>query len=159
MLTWSWATEDDADEFEQFSCSNGSTEPWVKEADFYVRYSVLHQAQYVLSHRDESGTLIAISAFDAIVVGIPVISPLDHPGWHIQVVAIADDNQNLGRSQEVFSGTFQAMGQLDSDRVFVTANVHAHHVMSNRACARAGLIPWVPLDDIYWILLGEVPEG
>lgn len=156
MLSWSWATDDDADEFEQFSCSSGTAEPWVREAEAYVRYSVLRRAQYVLSHRDDSGTLVAVSAFDAIVIGIPLLSPLDHRGWHIQVVAIAVDFQNQRLSQEVFAATFDAMSQLDPDRVFVTANVHGNHVMSNRACATAGLTPWVPLDDAYWTLLGEV---
>jgi hypothetical protein len=157
VLTWSLATDADADEFAQFACCQGAREPWILEVENYVRGWVLRRAQYVLAHRNEAGTLLAVSAFDETVIGIPLVSPLDHPGWHLQVVAISLDHQNQGLSQEIFASTFNAMRQLDVDRVFVTANVHREHVMSHRACARVGLTPWIPLDDAYWILLGEVP--
>ena len=112
----------------------------------------------MLAHRNDAGTLVAVSAFDMTTIGIPLLSPLDHPGWHLQVVAISADHQNQRLSGEVFANTFAAMRQLDTDRVFVTANVHREHVVSLRACARADLTPWIQLDDHYWILLGEVPN-
>lgn len=158
MLTWSWATDDDAEEFEQFSCSKENDEPWIQEVENYVRFWVLRRAQYVLCHRDGSGVLVAVSAFDEIAIGIPLVSPLDHPGWHLQVVAVTDGFQNQGFSQEVFQATFEAMGGIDLDRVFVTANVHREHDHSQRACGNAGLTPWIPLDENYWVLLGEVRE-
>jgi hypothetical protein len=129
----------------------------VVEAEDYVRAWVLRRAQYVISHRDDAGALVAISAFDETVIGIPLLSPLDHPGWHLQVVAIAHDHQNQRLSLNVFRNTFQAMRDRDPDRVFVTANVHRNHVVSQHVCARAGLLSWIPLDQHYWVLLGEVP--
>ena len=158
MLTWSWATAADAEEFENFACCGERREPWVLEAETYVRYWVLRQAQYVLTHRDEHGSLVAVSAFDEAVIGLPLQSPTDHAGWHIQVVAVGVEYQNQGHSAQVFASTFDAMRQLDPERVFVTANVHQDHVISNRTCARAGLTRWIPLDAVYWTLLGDVPE-
>jgi len=158
VLTWSWATDDDADEFAQFVCSQGAAAPpWEREAEAYVRAWVFRHAQYVLAHRNEDGALIGVSAFDETVIGVPLLSPLDHPGWHLQVVAISLDHQNQGHSHEVFDGTFEAMRQRDADRVFLTANVHRQHGVSQHACEKAGLTPWIPLDDEYWILLGELP--
>lgn len=159
MLTWSFATEDDTGEFSRFTCcADASAPPWVREADIYVRGWVLRRARYVLAHRNDAGALVAVSAFDETTIGIPLLSPLDHPGWHLQVVAISDDHQNQRLSREVFDNTFVAMSELDADRVFVTANVHGEHAVSLRACANVGLLPWIPLDDHYWILLGEVPN-
>lgn len=158
MLRWSWAGDADGDEFARFTCAEvESADPWVLEVEAYVRSWVLRHAHHVLAHRDEEGTLVAVSAFDGTVVGIPLLSPLDHPGWHLQVVAISHNHQNQRLSAEVFSGTFEAMRGLDLDRVFVTANVHGLHVVSLRACAQVGLTPWIQLDADYWILLGEVP--
>jgi hypothetical protein len=159
MLTWSFATEYDTGEFSQFTCcTDASAPPWVREAEIYVRDWALRRAQHVLAHRNGAGALVAVSAFDRTTIGIPLLSPLDHPGWHLQVVAILDDHQNQRLSREVFDNTFVAMTQLDVDRVFVTANVHRDHAVSLRACANVGLEPWIPLDDHYWILLGEVPN-
>jgi hypothetical protein len=50
------------------------------------------------------------------------------------------------------------MRQIDAERVLLTANVHRNHTISRRACARVGLNPWTPLDEHYWVLLGEVPD-
>jgi RimJ/RimL family protein N-acetyltransferase len=158
LLIWSWATDDDAEEFEQFYCTGANAQPWEQETENYVRFWVLRRARYVLCHRDESSALIAVSAFDENLIAMPVISPLDHPGWHLQVVAITVGHQNQGLSQEVFKGTFDAMKHVDPDRVFVTANVHQDHAFSRRACEKVGLSPWIRLDDAYWILLGEVAD-
>lgn len=157
-LRWSWADATDADELAQFACTPpDAPEPWVAEAEAYVRGWALRHAEHVVSHRDEAGTLVAVSAFDETVVGIPLRSPLDHPGWHLQVVAINREHQNQRLSPDVFAGTFEAMRDLDPNRVFVTANVHRNHVVSQRACAGAGLLPWFLRDQDYWVLLGEVP--
>lgn len=158
MLSWSWADDSDADEFSGFVCSDENSEAWVLEAENYVRNWVLRRAERVLAHRDETGHLIAVSAFDSVVIGLPLLSPIDHPGWHLQVIAISTAHQNSRVSGEVYSGTFDAMRQLDSDRVFLTANVHRSHAASLRAAAKVGLEPWYPMDDHYWVLLGEVPE-
>lgn len=160
MLRWSWAGDPDADEFAQFRCAEiEAADPWVMEAEAYVRSWVLRHARHVLAHRDEVGALVAVSAFDETVVGIPLLSPRDHPGWHLQVVAISHDHQGQRLSADVFSGTFEAMRGLDPDRVFVTANVHNRHLVSQRACAKVGLTPWLQRDEEYWILLGEVPAS
>lgn len=160
MLRWSWAGEADSQEFAEFECSHGESAPaWVREAELYVRHWVIREAQYVLAHRDEAGDLVAVSAFDRTTIGLPLLAPTDRPGWHLQVVAIALRERGRGTSAEVFANTFSAMRQVDASRVFVTANVHREHAASQRACSNAGLTPWIPKDDEYWILLGEVPEG
>jgi hypothetical protein len=157
MLTSGWATLGDREEFAEFECcKDDKPDPWVQEAETYVRGWVLDRAEYVLAHRNESGKLVAVSAFDKAVIGLPLMSPTDHPGWHLQVVAISKDDQGQRLSRDVFDATFQAMRRQNAERVFVTANVHQNHGLSLRACASVGLTPWIPLDDEYWVLLGEV---
>lgn len=158
MLSWSWAGDADAEEFAAFVCCDRETaDPWVIEAENYVRGWVLGHADHVVAHRNEAGVLVAVTAFDHSVIGIPIRNPLDHPGWHLQVVAVSADQQNQGLSSEIVSGTFEAMRSVDRDRVYVTANVHRNNRASLTACDRAGIQLWYQRDDDYLVLLGEVP--
>jgi RimJ/RimL family protein N-acetyltransferase len=162
VLVWSWADSTNDGEFSDFVCCEGpDAEPWVQQAELYVRAWVLREAlPLVLTHRNEDGELVGVSAFERTVVGLPPATPedpVDHAGWHLLVVAVALDHRGSGLSQEVFAGTFEAMRQRDPDRYLVTANVHHQHHVSLRACANAGLTLWRPLDRDYWTLAGTLP--
>jgi RimJ/RimL family protein N-acetyltransferase len=129
------------------------------EAEDFVRGSVLRRVKYTLAFRDEQDALIAVSAFDERQIRVPVIDPVAHQGWHLQVVAIALPYQRLGISQMVFEETFAAMREIDESRIHVTANVHNEHRSSIKACAHVGLEYWIPKNEHFTILIGEVPEG
>ncbi len=157
-LSWSFTGHDDDDEFGTFSCWDGDpSAPWVAEVENYVRAWALRDAQYVLTFRDDEGTLVAVAAFDKRVISVPIVEPIDHPGWHLLVVAIRLQDQRKGLSRDVFGGIFEAMRAVDSDRVLYTAYVHIANRSSVEACARVELLPFVQKDEHYWILLGEVP--
>jgi RimJ/RimL family protein N-acetyltransferase len=150
--------EDDEDDFASFSCWDGSTTtPWIEEAENHVRGWLLSNAKYALAFRDEEGHLVATSAFDERVISVPLVAPVDHPGWHLQVVAIDLEHQRRGLSRQILAQTLEAMHEFDPTRVLVTANVHREHRASLKVCARAGLTRFIPKDDQYWTLLGEVP--
>jgi RimJ/RimL family protein N-acetyltransferase len=148
----------DTDEFATFRCCGEPEEPWVLEAENYIRGFVLGHATWVLSFRDASGELIAVSAFDRRVIEVPLIRPERHEGWHLQVLAVSLQHQGRGLAKQVFEGTFGAMREIASDRVLVTANVHRENAASRVAAERSGLLPLQPLDEHYWVLLGEVPR-
>lgn len=137
-------------------CGCGNEAPWTEEAENYVRGSVLRRSEHCLAFRD-AGELVAVSAFDPSTLGWPLNQPVDHPVWHLNVVAIALAHQSQGLSAEVFESTFEAMRQIDASRDVVTAFVHESHVASLNACARVGLEPLKPIDDDYWLLLGPLP--
>jgi RimJ/RimL family protein N-acetyltransferase len=158
-LSWSFATvERDANDFAHFQCWNGDPGlPWVEEAENYVRAWVLRRSENVLAFRDEGGALVAVSAFDPRVILVPIVNPVEHPGWHLQVVAIRLDQQGHGLSREIFTGTFAAMKSVDPNRVLYTANVHKDNRPSLRAGAAVGLLQFRRKDAFYLELLGEVP--
>jgi RimJ/RimL family protein N-acetyltransferase len=160
VLTWSFASRDgDGDEFAAFSCWDGSSDtPWVEEVENYVRHWVFRDAQHVLALRNENGDLVAVAAFAQRTIAVPLLAPVDHPGWHLIVVAIRLEDQRHGLSAEVFSAVFEAMRTVDPDRVLYTATAHRENVGSMRACERIDLLPFVLKDDHYWVLLGEVRE-
>jgi RimJ/RimL family protein N-acetyltransferase len=149
----------DADEFAGFRCCPNPGEPWVQEAENYVRAFVLGHATWVLAFRDEQEELVAVSAFDPRIVEVPLAQPVAHEGWHLQVVAIAVEHQRQGVSRAVFDETFATMRDIAGHRVLVTANVHRDHVASRTAAERVGLLPLVPIDEHYWMLLGKVPPA
>jgi RimJ/RimL family protein N-acetyltransferase len=149
----------DTSEFAHFSCCPNPGEPWVREAEDYVRGFVLGHATWVLAFRDEQNELVAVSAFDPRIIEVPLAQPVAHEGWHLQVVAIALQHQAQGLSRMVFEQTFEAMRDIAGHRVLVTANVHRAHTASRRAAARVGLLTLLPLDDDYLILLGQVPPS
>jgi RimJ/RimL family protein N-acetyltransferase len=156
-LRRSFATRvQDADEFARFACCPSGGPPWIREAEDYVRVSVLSHATWVLAFRDDDDALVAVSAFDPRVISIPLNEPVDHLGWHLQVVAVRLDRQRERLSQEVFARTFAAMREIAPERLLVTAHVHREHRASRTAAERAGLELLVPKDDHYWLLLGEV---
>lgn len=159
-LTRSFATREyDEDAFAAFSSWAGRDgEPWIEEADNYVRVSVLRHAAHVLAFRDAARDLVAVSAFDERTIAVPLAAPVDHPGWHLQVVAIRVEDQRKGLSQLIFQETFAAMRELDPERVLVTAHAHKDHFASISACRQAGIEAFYMKDDDYWMLLGEVPE-
>lgn len=120
---------------------------------------MLREAQETLAFRTEQGELVAVSAFDPRVITFPPTEPIEHQGWHLHVVAIALEYQRQGLCGQVLQETFAAMRDIDSSRVFVTANVHNEHRSSIKACATAGLTFWLPKDEHYSILFGEVPPA
>jgi RimJ/RimL family protein N-acetyltransferase len=151
--------EVDEDAFASFSCWDGNPgTPWIEEAENYVRGWVLSNAQHVLTFRDTGGRLLAVSAFDERVISVPLVAPADHPGWHLQVVAIDLEHQHRGLARDVLDQTLDAMHELDPERVLVTAHAHRDHRASLKVCANAGLVRFIPKDADYWILLGEVPK-
>ena len=152
-------TVGDAEEFASFSCCPDDGPAWVREAENYVRVYALGHANWVLAFRDEADELVAVSAFDPRVIEIPLVAPVEHDGWHLQVVAIALPYQGQGLSAFVYSETFAAMREVSQQRELVTANVHSLHTASRRAAARAGLDTLVPIDDDYIRLLGVVPAA
>lgn len=157
-LSWSFARREDEDEFAGFSCWDGAAgTPWVEEVENYVRGWVLRDARYVVALSNEDGELVAVAAFDERSIGVPLVAPVDHPGWHLLVVAVRLDQQNRGLSKEVFDCVFEAMRSVDPERVLYTAYVHRENRASMRACARVGLLPFHPKDEHYNTLLGEVP--
>lgn len=161
-LTWSFARRDegeDEDDFASFCCWDGSpSAPWVEEVENYVRGWVLRDARHVLALRNEDGELVGVAAFEERTIGVPLAAPVDHPGWHLLVVAIRLEDQRCGLSGDVFAAVFEAMRAVDANRVLYTAYVHRDNQASLRACGGVGLLPFQPKDDHYWILLGEVPE-
>ncbi len=158
-LHWSFASrEHDESDFARFQCWDGDERlPWVEEAENYVRASVLRHSQYVLAFRDQNDDLLAVSAFDPRVVLVPIVNPIEHPAWHLQVMAIRLDQQRRGLSAGVFKGTFAAMRSVDPHRVLYTANVHKDNRPSLKAGVAVGLWPFQKKDDHYLELLGEVP--
>jgi RimJ/RimL family protein N-acetyltransferase len=150
--------EADADDFAAFSCWDGNPNaPWIEEAENYVRGWVLSNARHVLAFRDGEGHLVAVTACDERVVSVPLVAPADHPGWHLQVLAIELSYQRQGLSRDVLARTLDAMREIDPARALVTAHVHKDHDASLRSCAQAGLTRFFLKDDDYWVLLGEVP--
>lgn len=162
-MTLVWTRADasrDAADFESFNCWNGNAGvPWVEEVENYVRWWVLDDAQYVVAGRDDGGRLAAVAAFDERVIAVPLVAPIDHPGWHLQVVAIRLDLQASRLFDEVIETTFRIMRSIDPERILVTARVHGANRESLRACARHDLDPFVGLNDDYVDLLGEVPPA
>lgn len=157
-LAVAFATFADDAEFAAFCCWDGDdATPWAEEAENYVRGWALQHAEHVLAFRDNGGSLVAVSAFDRRVIAVPLVAPQDHPGWHLQVVAVDIDHQGRGVFGDVMSATYDAMRSLDPDRVLVTAHVHRDNEHSLKACRRHGLLPFVGLDEHYLVLLGEVP--
>lgn len=150
--------DDDEDDFASFSCWDGNPHtPWIEEAENYVRGWVLRSAKHVLAFRDKEGHLVATSAFDERVISVPLVAPVDHGGWHLQVVAVELGHQRLGLSRQIFTQTLEAMHELDPARSLVTASAHRDHHASLKACAQAGITPFFLKDAHYWVLLGEVP--
>jgi RimJ/RimL family protein N-acetyltransferase len=129
----------------------------VREAEDYVRCFALRHADFVLAFRDDDGKLVAVSAFDRRDIELPLNAPTTHPGWHLQVVALAVEHQSKGFAADVFAQTFEEMRAIATERIFVTATVHRDHRASLAAAARAGLTQLVQMDEHYWVLLGEVP--
>ncbi len=156
----SFADADATDEFNRFRCWDGDPDtPWIEEAENYVRVSVLGDAEFVLAIRDDQEHLVAVAAFDYRIIEVPIVRPQQHAGWHLQVVALDLELQGMRLSGEVFQLVFDAMTQVDADRVLVTAHVHIKHAASLAACQRVGLTVLKPLDEHYDVLLGEVPKG
>jgi hypothetical protein len=157
-LASSFATAADRDELAQFVCWDGNPyEPWVEEAQNFVRAWMLSRTQHCLMTRGEARRLIAVAAFDPRVIGLPLVRPIDHNAWHIQVLAVSLPFQAHGLAASIFDQVFAAMRQLDPDRVLVTANVHRDNHHSLSACSKVGITPLVPVEEAYWLLLGEVP--
>jgi RimJ/RimL family protein N-acetyltransferase len=158
-LAWSFATRDrDEDSFARFHCWDGNSDaPWVEEVENYVRAWLLREAEHALAFRDDGGDFIAVAGFDPRTIFVPIVEPVAHPGWHLQVVAVRLESQRQGLSQEVFSGTFAAMREVDPGRVLYTATAHRENTASLRAAALAGLLPFRRKDEHYVELLGEVP--
>jgi RimJ/RimL family protein N-acetyltransferase len=157
-VSWSFARLEDEAEFASFSCWDGvAGTPWVEEVENYVRGWVLRDARHVVAVRSEDDELVAVAAFDERSIAVPLVAPVDHPGWHLLVVAIRLDHQGQGLSREVFDAVFEAMRRVDPERVLYTAYVHRENRASMRACARVGLLPFHPKDEHYHTLLGEVP--
>lgn len=147
----------DAD-FAAFSCWDGDdATPWIEEAENYVRGFVLRRAENVLAFRTAENELVAVSAFDERTIHVPIVNPVAHDGWHLQVVAIDCDHQKRQLSRQIFEATFAAMRDRDPSRVYVTARVHKDHSNSAKACDAVGLSLLRPNDEHYLILLGEVP--
>jgi hypothetical protein len=159
-LTWSFARpEDDGDDFARFACWDGApSTAWVAEVENYIRVWALRHAKYVVAFRNELGELVAVAAFDDRVIGVPLVNPVDHAGWHLLVIAIRLEDQRSGLSREVFDGVFAAMREVDPDRILYTAYVHRANRASFEACKRVDLLPLHLKDEHYWVLLGEVPE-
>ena len=47
--------------------------------------------------------------------------------------------------------------EIDDSRGYITAYAHKDHHVSLKVCAGVGLTFWMPKDEHYSILLGEVP--
>jgi RimJ/RimL family protein N-acetyltransferase len=114
---------------------------------------------WVLAFRDDEQRLVAVSAFDPRRIDIPLNAPVEHHGWHLQVVALDREQQGHGLAQVVFAETFAAMREVDPARILVTGNIHKDNSPSFAAAGRAGLTRLVPLDEHYWVVLGEVPKA
>ena len=154
----SFAGPDDRDDLAQFDCWDGNPEePWADEAQNYVRAWVLSKSAHTIVFKDADGQIVGVSAFSPRLIGLPLVQPVEHPAWHVDVVAVVRRLQGNGFAQQIFAGTFEAMQQCGPDRILATANVHRNNARSLSACAKAGLHALMPLDDHYWILLGEVP--
>lgn len=148
----------DADDFATFRCCDrDTTTPWIAEVEDYVRVSALRHAIHIVAFRDEARGLVAVSAFDPVTIELPRCSPIETPGWKLQVVAICLQHQAQGRSEEVFQQTYDAMREVNPDRALVTARVHREHQASRAAAERAGLTLLMTGDD-YHTVLGEVPK-
>lgn len=160
-LGWAQAHpgSDDAD-LDGFRCWNGDPDvPWVQEVENYVRRHVLHDVPYVLAGRSGRDNLEAVAGFDRRVIAVPLADPVDQPGWHLQVIAIELASQGKGLFDETMRATFDIMRAVDPGRVLVTAHVHRENEASLKACARWELDVFQPLDEHYWVLLGEVTEA
>jgi RimJ/RimL family protein N-acetyltransferase len=159
-LERSFASRDrDQNDLASFACWDGNPEsPWVEEAENYIRGWALSNAQHVLTFRDEQGLLVAVTAFDERIISVPRVAPIEHNGWHFQVAAVSLEHQGRGLSNQILTATLAAMHELDEQRVLVTAHAHREHHLSLKACERVGLSKYLPLDDHYWILLGEIPS-
>jgi hypothetical protein len=143
-------------EFAAFSCCEGTDpEPWVQEAENYIRVRALRRSDHCLAFRD-AGELVAVSAFSASTLAFPFAEPEDHEVWHLDVVGLTLTRQRRGHSGEVFLSTFAAMREIDPGRDAVTAIAHKDHAASLRACESAGLERLVPIDDSYWRLFGRL---
>jgi len=154
----SWAGLADDDEFALFRCqpSGAASPPWTEEAENYIRARLLRrQGSRVLAFR-EDGHLIAVSSFYPSEVGIPVVSPVVHPAWHLEVLAVTHSRQRTGFGLQVLDQTLVAMRETDPTRVLVVARAHVNNRASLALCARRDITPFVREGD-YWKLLGEVP--
>ncbi len=148
----------DVDDFAAFQCWNGDrATPWIAVVEDYVRVSVLRAAVHILAFRDGNGELVAVSAFDPTDVEIPLIEPVAHPGWTLQVLAIRLQHQRNGHSREVYRQTFEAMCELNPARSLVTARIHRQHTGSMTAARRAGLDLFLTGTEFH-TMLGELPD-
>lgn len=148
---------DDAAQFAQFECWDGDpAAPWAAEAQNFIRGFVLERADTSVFKWCDAGQLVAVTAFRSTVVGLPVLNPEDHVAWHLEVIGIAVTHQGHGLSQQVLEETIDVMRERDPDRVLVTANVHHQNAPSIAALASVGITPLAPLDEHYWLFLGEI---
>lgn len=157
-LTREYATPLSEGELDSFCCWDGAPNtPWAEEAENFVRAWMLGTVEHILLFRDQDA-LIAVSAFDRRKIEVPLVAPRANPGWHLQVVAVTLDRQGHGLFDDVILGTFAEMRQLDPERVLITGSVHRENQRSFQACARHGIDYFLPRDDHYVVVLGEVPE-
>lgn len=160
-LRWEFAERASHDQdFAEFACWDGrSGRPWIEETENYVRGWVLREATHVLAFRDRAGALLAVAAFDEHAVAVPLVEPVEQPAWLLRVIAIDLEHQRTGLSAQVFAGTFEAMREVDHDRVLVIARAHRRNRASLAACKSVEMLPFRAIDEHYLELLGEVPAG
>lgn len=150
---------DDAIEFDGFGCwDRDPLTVWAHEVENYIRGRLLWRFENVTLAFREEGQLIAVSSFYPTTIGLPLVEPIEHPSWQLDVLAVQLHRQRAGLAAEIFRQTFEEMRHEDPERVLVAGFVHRSNGPSFDVCARAGLTPLVPRDDHYWIVLGEVPE-
>jgi hypothetical protein len=150
---------DDANEFDAFQCWNRDPATvWAHEVENYIRGRLLWHFENITLAFREDGELVAVSSFYPSTIGLPLVEPVEQPSWHLDVLAVQLERQRAGVAADIFEQTFAEMRDEDPERILVTGFVHRHNGPSLVACERAGLLPLRPLDDNYWVLLGEVPE-
>jgi hypothetical protein len=158
-----YATASDDDDLREFTCWDGDTsQPWVQEVEFYVRFQALKRARRTVLFRGRGKALVAVSAFDARRVKYPVLGHQWWDGWQLQVVAIRLRDQGTCLadgtriSDYVLSKTYQLMREEDPERRYVTARVHEKNKRSITAADRLDLAPAMPDPEHpgYWIMLG-----
>lgn len=156
MLDWRLASDDaDRNLLARFCCWDGDrTTWWIREVQNHTRAWLMDYSEHIILFT-ENGALIAVSAFSATTIAIPLVDPIDQPAWFLDLVAVSLHRQGNGLSSEVYQRMFSVMRDRDPERILVTGLVHEQNTASLRAARKVGIDPFIPVGDGYLRVLGE----
>jgi ribosomal protein S18 acetylase RimI-like enzyme len=151
------AGPDDDAQFAAFTCWDGDlAKPWAHEAQNYIRAAVLRQPDTHVLKWCDGTNLVAVVSFGTRIIGLPLLDPVDHTVWHLDVMGVARDRQQQGHAPSALQETLHAMRAEDPARAIVTADVHRLNSPAIRTLRSVGITELIQKDADYWIFLGEL---